>query len=93
MTSHIILSPSTTTIFYNNFSTNKFCNNLLKGVDDKRQITGTFAVTLTDKFLPIQHIYKGKTNRCLPKFKFPSSFSLSFTENHWSNTEKSIEFF
>ena len=60
----------------------------VKGVDDKRNITATFAVSLTGKFLPIQLIYKGKTKRSLPKFKFPSTFSLSYTENHWSNTEK-----
>ena len=35
----------------------------IRGVDDKRQITGTFAVTLTGKFLPMQLIYKGKTKR------------------------------
>ena len=67
----------------------------IRGVDDKRQITGTFAVTITGKCLPIQLIYKGKTKRSLPKFKFPTSFSVTCTENHWSNsnTEKSIEFF
>ena len=65
----------------------------IKGIDDKRQITATFAVSLTGKFLPIQLIYKGKTKRSLPKFKFPSTFSLSYTENHWSNTEKSIGIF
>ena len=68
-------------------------NVAIKGVDDKRQITATFAVSLTEKFLPIQLIYKEKTKRSLPKFKFPSTFSLSYTENHWSNIEKSIEFF
>ena len=65
----------------------------IKGVDDKRQITAAFAVSLTGKFLPIQLIYKGKTKCSLPKFKFPSTFSLSYTENHWSNTEKSVEIF
>ena len=58
----------------------------IKGVEDKRQITAIFAVSLTGKFLPIQLIYKGKTKRSLPKFKYPSTFSLSYTENHWSNT-------
>ena len=43
--------------------------------------------------MPIQLIYQGKTKRCLPKFKFPRSFSVTFTENHWSNTEKTMEFF
>ena len=65
----------------------------IKGVDDKRQITATFAVTLDGRFLPIQLIYQGKSERCLPKYEFPESFSVSFTKNHCSNTEKSIQFF
>ena len=65
----------------------------VKGVDDKRQITATFAGSLIGKFLPIQLIYKGKTKRSLPKFKVPITLSLSYTENHRSNTEKSIKFF
>ena len=31
-------------------------------LDDKRQITGTFAVNLSGEFLPIQLIYTGKTD-------------------------------
>ena len=50
-----------------------------KGVDDKRQITATFAFSCTGEFLPIQLIYAGKTERSMPKFSFPPSFS--FTEN------------
>ena len=65
----------------------------IKGVDDKRQITGTFAVSLTGEFLPIQVIYQGKTKRCLPKHKFPKTFHITYTKNHWSNTEKSVEYF
>ena len=65
----------------------------IKGVDDKRQITATFAVSCVGDFLPMQLIYAGKTSRCLPKYGFPDTFSVSFTENHWFNTEKSIQFF
>ena len=65
----------------------------VKGVDDKRQITATFAVSSTGDFLPIQLIYEGKTKRCLPKIDFPEMFNVTFSENHWSNTEKSIEYF
>ena len=65
----------------------------IKGVDDKRQITATFAVSATDKFLPIQVIYQGKTKRCLPKFRFPKSFHVTYTPNHWSNLEKCLDFF
>ena len=64
-----------------------------KGVDEKRQVTPTFAVSCTGDFLPIQLIYAGKTERSLPKYSFPSSFSVTFTESHWSNTKKSVEFF
>ena len=65
----------------------------IKGVDDKRQITETFVISLTGNFLPIQLSYKEKTKRYLRKFNFPSTFSLSYTENHLSNTKKSIVFF
>ena len=75
------------------FSCSDAKNVPIKGVADKRQITGTFGVTLNEKFLPIQLIYQGKSRRCLPKFDFPDSFSISFTKNHWSNTAKSTEFF
>ena len=52
-------------------------------MDDKRQITATFAVSCTGEFLPIQLIYTGKTERSLPKYSFPPSFSVTFTENHF----------
>ena len=72
----------------------KGSNNVpIKGTDDKRQITATFAVSSTGKLLPIQLIYTGATPHSLPKYGFPVSFSIGFTKNHWSNTDKSIEFF
>lgn len=58
---------------------------------DYRQITGTFSVTASGKFLPIQLIYQGKTDRCHPKFRFPKEFQVTHTENHWSNETKAIE--
>ena len=58
---------------------------------DYRQITGTFSVTASGKFLPIQLIYKEKTDRCHRKFKFPKEFHVTHTENHWSNERKAIE--
>ena len=65
----------------------------IKGVDDKRQITATFAISAGGTFLPIQVIYEGKTQRCLPKYEFPKGFDVTFSENHWSNAEKSVQFF
>ena len=65
----------------------------IKGIDDKRQITATFVISMTGEFLPIQLIYEGKTKRCLPNFNFPAGFNVTFSDSHWSNTEKSKELF
>ena len=64
-----------------------------KGVDDKRQITATFSISMTGSFLPMQLIYEGKTRRCLPNYDFPKGFNVTYSPNHWSNTEKSVELF
>ena len=37
----------------------------IAAVDDKRQITALFTCTAAGKFLPIQLIYEGLTNRCM----------------------------
>ena len=64
----------------------------INGIDDKRQITATFALSMSGEFLPIQVIYEGKTKRCLPMYTFPASFDATLSKNHWSNTEKSLSF-
>ena len=48
----------------------------IKGVDDKRQITAKFTVSVSG----VQLIYQGKTKRCLPKFKFPKEFHVIYTK-------------
>ena len=63
----------------------------IKGIDDKRQITATFVISMTGEFLPIQLIYEGKTKRCLPNFDFPAGFNVTLSNNQWPNTEKSKE--
>lgn len=61
-----------------------------KGI--KKQITGTFTVSKSVNFLPVQIIYKGKTDRCLPKgVDFPEGFDITCTPNHWSNEEKVMQ--
>ena len=65
----------------------------ITGKGDKRQIRVTFSVSCTGEFLSIQLIYAWKIERRLPKYSFLSSFSVTFTENHWPNTEESVEFF
>ena len=61
------------------------------GSTDKRSITGTFIITLSGKFLPIQLLYGGKTKQSLPRFKFPESFSLSANPKHFSNKAESLK--
>ena len=53
----------------------------------KQAITATFGITCENKFLPMQLIYGGKTERSIPKVKF----SLSANEKHFSNTLESLK--
>ena len=65
----------------------------IKGLTDKRNITLTFAVTFTGDFLPIQIIYKGKTDRSQPRgIVFPKGFHVTQNEKHWSNATKTVNF-
>ena len=41
--------------------------------------------------MPPQLIYGGKTAQNLPKYDFPTSFSLSINPAHYSNTQESIQ--
>ena len=96
--SELVINLDQTPLFYitpGKYTFNiKGANNVpVKGIDDKRQITATFAVSAVGVFLPMQLIYTGKTNRCLPNFEFPHDFNLTYTRNHWSNLEKAVEHF
>ena len=55
--------------------------------DDKHQITVVIAGSLKGDTLPLQIIYQGKTPQCLPSIKFPSSWHITFSENHWFNED------
>ena len=57
---------------------------------DKRMITATFAATLSGKFLPMQILYGGKTDRCHPKHQFPTEFDIYHNPNNWANEECAI---
>jgi len=61
------------------------------GSSYKQAITGTFGITLSNTFLPLQLIYSGKTAQSFPKFKFPELFSLSANPKHFSNTTESLK--
>ena len=68
------------------FDVNRVKTVLIKGIDDKCQITATFAFSMFGGFLPIQAIYEGKTTRYLLKCVFRHTIS----ENHWNNFCKSL---
>ena len=46
------------------------------GKDDKRQLTAVFGCSMAGEFLPPQLVYQGKTNRCLPQYKFPAGWDI-----------------
>ena len=82
-----VCSPNHTLDFQGNHSIP------LVGKGKKKQITGTFAISMSGSFLPMQVMYEGKTQRCLPQgIEFPEGFDVTFTPNQWSNEEKALEY-
>ena len=47
------------------------------GQNDKRQVTAVLCGTIVGDLLPLQIIYEGSTNRCHPKYAFPSGWHIS----------------
>ena len=57
----------------------------MAGVDDKRQITATFAASLSGS--AIRLVYQGKTSKCHPSIDFPKELHITKSVNHWCNEE------
>ena len=64
----------------------------MAGINDKRLITAVFCGSATGDFLPIQLIYKGKTARCHPRYKFPVDWNITHSPNHWSNENTMVQY-
>ena len=64
----------------------------LIGLKDKRQITAVFCGTLVGDFLPVQLVYKGKTNQCHPRFTFPIDWEITHSPKHWSTETTMISY-
>ena len=62
------------------------------GIDNKCQITATFAASLSGHFLPVQLVYEGKTIKCHPAVEFPKGWHMIHTSNHWCNEETIINY-
>ena len=64
----------------------------IPNVEEKRQITATFCVNIVGDFLSVQMIYGGVTDKCHSKVKFPESFHITHSQNHWSNKDIVVEY-
>ena len=51
-----------------------------------------FFITMGNKFLPMQLIYKGKTSQNLPKIQFLNGFSLNANLKHYINEIEFLKF-
>lgn len=61
----------------------------ITGLTEKRNITLTFTLSLSGKFLSMQIIYSGKTKASLPcGFE---GFCLTQNSKHWSNEQKTMK--
>ncbi|KAJ8313591.1 hypothetical protein KUTeg_008152 [Tegillarca granosa] len=48
--------------------------------------------TLSGEFLPAQVIYTGKTSACHPQYKFPKSWDINHSVNHWANADTQMDY-
>ena len=63
----------------------------IAGETDKRCITLTVTESMSGQLLPLQVIYKGKTERCLPpKARDDKKCRFSYNEKHWSNNKETL---
>lgn len=63
------------------------------GAEDKRQITCCIASSMSGDMLPLQLIFGGKTERCLPAHtqeSIAAGVHLAHSDNHWS-TQKTMQ--
>lgn len=64
----------------------------LPGANDKQQITAVFCASIVGDFLPVQLIYKGKTEWCHPKYQFPAGWHITHSQKHWSTEQTMLEY-
>ena len=57
----------------------------IAGLDNKWQITATFAAAMSSESLAPQLVYKRTIQACLLTVRFPDSWHITYTDNHWCN--------
>ena len=64
----------------------------IEGSADKRCVTGTFGISLSCVFLPVQLTYGGKMSESILEVAFSDVFSVSKNQNYFSDTEESLKY-
>ena len=65
----------------------------IAGLGDKRQITTTFAISMSGAVLPAQIMYtQERTPNAIQCYVFPESFDIWHTPNHCANAETKKQF-
>ena len=91
ITKDLVLNFDQTSLSYITVENNTLEFEGRKSVPVKGKGKGTFAISATARFLPIQPIYAGKTKRHHPQgIKFPSGFDVTHSLKDWSNDELAI---
>jgi hypothetical protein len=62
------------------------------GLEDKREVTALFGISLANQLLPPQIIYAGKTKRCHPEVNFPVDWNITHSTSHWSTKDTMLEY-
>ena len=47
---------------------------------------------MSEEMLPPQLIYKGTTERCLPRIQFPKEWHVTYGINHWANESTMVDY-
>ena len=61
-------------------------------LDDNREITVLLVVSLSERVLPPQVIYAGKTTLCHPSVSVPDGWYVTHSDNHWSTEATMLEY-
>lgn len=76
-----------------NIFTDKINESLpVTNVDDKRQVSATFPVSLSGEFLAIELICGGTTDICHPRVSFSNSFHITHSNSYCSNEKNFMNY-
>jgi len=50
-----------------------------------------FAASIAGDFLPVQLVFGGKTEKCLPAVAFPEVWHITYTPSHWCHKDTKLD--